>query len=151
MAIMYITGALALLIYTAVMAKKKGSMPDSLSETAYIGKSRMFTFMIATCATLMTPILAIAGVYDSILSMLFLLGMYMVASSPHYKRYDRLLHYGGGMLAGLATQLIVFAHNPLLLTAWVIVPLWALLRGKEKIVFIAELICYMTISISLIF
>lgn len=81
-----IIGSLLLMVYTILMAKKKGCPLCSLSETAYIVKSpNVFTFVIVMGAFLMTPQMIVnTSGWVGFLGIVFLFGMMMVGASPHF-------------------------------------------------------------------
>ena len=78
-------------------------------------------------------------------------GLLMVAASPCYRTENKVLHYVGGYLFGLARQVVVALVMPWLLILWVLLPLVFIRKSwKENATFIAEGICYITLVGSLI-
>ena len=78
-------------------------------------------------------------------------GLLMVAASPCYRTENKVLHYVGGYLFGLASQVVVALLIPWLLILWVLFPLVFIRKDwKENATFIAEAICYLTLVVSLI-
>lgn len=127
------------LIYTAIKAKE---IPDSISDTAYVVKyTNTFTIFILLLAALFVPsILEKSAENTQFLAALTGAGLLGVAATPNYKTEGKLAHYGGGILSGVASQLLIYLNNPTPLYSWVLFPILALL-SKENSVFWAEIIC----------
>ena len=78
-------------------------------------------------------------------------GLLMVAASPYYRTENKVLHYVGGYLFGMASQIVVALLIPWLLISWILFPLVFIHKSwKENATFIAEGICYITLVGSLI-
>lgn len=135
-----------LLIYIAT--RKKGSLPVSISEIAYILPSWIFTawmaivgmaavyFMLCECSKEIEP-----------LAFLTATGLFMVAASPYYKVEAGGVHNVGGWMAAIFSQIFVAIDCPYLLFGWLaFIPF----IKSEKRTFFAEVICGLILLLSLV-
>ena len=138
---------LSYLIYSAVKAKE---IPDSVSDTAYIGDSKVFTAALGGTAALLSPtLLEVAPEGFKWAAFTTIMGLFMAALTPEYKTKDSIIHYTGGISAGISSQLLVALNNPSLLYTWSIFPvLWII--NKKNSVFWAEMICLITTSMTIL-
>lgn len=145
-----ITTALAATLvaaYLTYMSIKAKEIPDSISETAYIADNQwvftigILSFIVLTWASLVQK----CSPDTEYLAFLTAAGLTSVALSPDYKTKHKIMHYGGGILALIASQLLIYLNGAAnLLYTWLLYPL-TLLFSRENWVFWAEIICVITI------
>lgn len=145
-----VTTALAAIlaaIYLTYMTCKAKEIPDSISETAYIADNQgVFTACITSFLILITGSLIQKCSPDTqFLAFLTAAGLTSVAFSPDYKTNHKIMHYGGGILSLVASQLmLIFNNSSNLLYTWGFYPL-LLATNPKNWVFWAEIICMITI------
>lgn len=135
-----------LIIYLAT--RKKGSLPDSISEIAYILPSWVFTVWMA--------IVGMCAVYSTadklpddwqFVPMFIGLGLFLVAASPYYRSEAVDVHYIGGWMAAIFSMVFVAIDCPWALLGWLaFVPF----VKYSKRVLVAEIICGLILLISLV-
>jgi hypothetical protein len=70
--------------------------------------------------------------------------------SPNYKNEQQIMHYGGGILALISSQLMIILNDSAnLLYTWLFYPI-TFLRTTKNWVFWAEIICTITIFLFLL-
>ena len=134
-----------------VAAKKAKELPDSVSSFSYyVGDVRFSLWATMTAAILLFSSLHALPPKHAYMQMMSV-GLLMVAASPCYRTENKVLHYVGGYLFGLASQIVVALLIPWLLLLWALFPLVFTRKSwKENATFIAEGICYITLVGSLI-
>lgn len=142
-----IIGSLLLMVYTILMAKKKGCPPCSLSDTAYIVKSpNVFTFVIVMGSFLMTPQMIVnTSGWVGFLGIVFLFGMMMVGASPHYRTVGKALHMIGAFMAAISSQLLIGLTDYRFLVFWVIYGIIYLIIRKRSVLW-EEGVCFIIIT-----
>ena len=135
-----------------VAAKKAKELPDSVSSFSYyVGDVRFSLWATMTAAILLSSSLHVLPPKHAYIAGLLSVGLLMVAASPCYRTENKVLHYVGGYLFGLASQVVVALVMPWLLILWILFPLVFIHKSwKENATFIAEGICYVTLIVSLI-
>lgn len=135
-----------------VAAKKAKELPDSVSSFSYyVGDVRFSLWTTTMAAVLLFTSLHALPPKQGYIAGLMSVGLLMVAASPCYRTENKVLHYIGGYLFGLASQIVVALLIPWLLMLWVLFPLVFIRNSwKENATFIAEGICYLTLVVSLI-
>ncbi len=135
-----------------VAAKKAKELPDSVSSFSYyVGDVRFSLWATMTAAILLSSSLHALPPKHAYIAGLLSVGLLMVAASPCYRTENKVLHYVGGYLFGLASQVVVALVMPWLLILWILFPLVFIHKSwKENATFIAEGICYVTLIVSLI-
>jgi len=135
------------MIYLTYMTYKAKQIPDSISETAYIAnkKSTFTVAVMAFIALLWASLVQKCTTDTEYLAFLTAAGLVAVAHSPNYKNEHKIMHYGGGILSLIASQLIIYLNNSSdLLYTWGFFPLLTATSPKNW-VFWAEIICLTTI------
>jgi hypothetical protein len=135
-----------------VAAKKAKELPDSVSSFSYyVGDVRFSLWATMTAAILLFSSLHALPPKHAYIAGMMSVGLLMVAASPCYRTENKVLHYVGGYLFGLASQIVVALLITWLLILWVLFPLVFIRKNwKENATFIAEGICYTTLVGSLI-
>ena len=135
-----------------VAAKKARELPESVSSFSYyVGDVRFSLWATAISILLLSPALNVLPKSQSFLGALMSVGLLMVAASPCYRTENKVLHYVGGYLFGLASQVVVALVMPWLLVLWTLFPFVFIRKAwRENATFIAEAICYLTLVVSLI-
>lgn len=119
--------ALAVVVYAVV---KKGSLPESISEIAYIIPHWGFTVWIACVGILVMP-----GMMEHLdenwqwVGFMSVVGLFCVAASSYYKTESKILHYVGGCLCAICATIVTYIIKPYCLLLWMIYP--ALTRNKS--------------------
>ena len=140
--------SLSLALFASVMAfaaRRKGAMPDSVSEVAYIIPKWAFTAWVALVGVLLMPALM-----ESLpegrqwLGFLVVASAFCVAASPYYKTESRVLHYGGGVLCAIVSSVVVAMLDPWWLLAWVSIPL----APRSRMFVCAEIMIYLQLILS---
>ena len=135
-----------------VAANKAKELPDSVSSFSYYVGDVRFSLW----ATMMAAILLFSSLHallpkHAYIAGLMSVGLLMVAASPCYRTENKILHYIGGYLFGLASQVVVALVMPWLLVPWTLFPFVFIHRAwRENATFIAEAICYLTLVVCLI-
>ena len=142
-----VIGSLLLMVYTILMAKKKGYPLCSLSETAYIVKSpNVFTFVIVMGAFLVTPQMIVnTSGWVGFFGIVFLFGMMMVGASPHYRTIGKALHMVGAFTAAISSQLLIGITDYRFLVFWLIYGIIYLIRRKRSVLW-EEGVCFAIIT-----
>lgn len=148
-----VTTILAVTLAVAVLAYatwKKGSLPDAVSEVAYIIPHTAFSIWIAVVGMLLMP-----GMMESLndnvqfVGFLSVVGLLCVASSAYYKTEAKRLHYIGGCLCALCATVAVTFIQPLNLLLWIAyIPF--LVWHRAYWVFWAEVIVFTTLVLAII-
>lgn len=161
MLICLILAAIVFAVTTIWASVKEKECPDSISSYSYyIGFTEFSLWSIATAALLMAPLMSVLFSYNNyswVAGVCTLFGLLMVGISPKYRTETKVIHYGGGYLCGIASQVVVGFLFPWLLSAWSIFVAFFLLahfypkcKGwKENATFVSEVICFSTLFISL--
>lgn len=141
--------SLSLTLFASVMAlsaRRKGTMPDSVSEVAYIFPKWVFTVWIAFVAMLLMPKLMASLPEDrQWLGFLVAASAFCVAASPYYKTENKVLHYGGGVLCAIIALMVVTILHP-----WVLLSLVAVLFAPKKQMFVcSEIMVYLQLFLAL--
>ena len=134
---------LYLLIYILYSIFKNGKIINSLSQTAYIIQSKQifcFTFWLVGII-LVYPLSQISIP----ISLLFTIGIFGVGLTPFYRTNGKWLHYGGGILSGITSQLLVYLVNPYLLIPWIPYIFYYVFYPDDNTTFWAEIICFINI------
>lgn len=121
--ILGVLSALTLAIYTAIMIKKTGNIPYSISETYYrLEHKKWFGFcMILTAALFMGSALEQASGMGRIFVMIASVGMIVIGLSPNFKeKTDFVLHLLGSIAVLIGTQLWTSSVLPWLIMLWLL-------------------------------
>lgn len=135
-----------------VAAKKAKELPDSVSSFSYyVGDVRFSLWVTMTAAIFLFSSLHALPPKHAYIAGLMSVGLLIVAATPYYRTENKVLHYVGGYLFGLASQVVVALLTPWILISWVLFSLIFIRKSwKENNTFIAEGICYITLVVSLI-
>lgn len=147
-----IIATIASLAFAIVAAVKAKECPDSVSSLSYIVGSQPFSaWACFTAICLLYPTAYALGIKLSWLAMLQSMGLILVAASPLYRTENKVIHYIGGYLFGVVSQVVVTLLAPYMLIAWIGFPLVFLQKGwRENATFVSEAICFGTLIITLI-
>ena len=144
-----IAAAVAVLyLLHAVITHNNGKIPQSISETSYLTLAHkgLFSAIMGVESALLLPTLLDKSAENTqFLGFLSIIGLLMVAASPYYKTENRLMHYLGGIVAGIGSQLLIALNNPIILSSWALFPLTLLNNKGKNSVFWAEIICLLNI------
>lgn len=112
--------AIAVVVYASI---KKGSVPESISEIAYIIPHWAFSMWIAFVGILVMP-----GMMEHLdenwqwVGFMSVVGLFCVAASAYYKTESKILHYIGGCLCALCATVATAIIEPYLLLGWIVYP-----------------------------
>lgn len=126
-------------------------IPESISETYYLGGGIMFTITM-----LIVSLLTMIGLLDlsegsnwQFLSFITSAGILFVGAAPQFKEdFISKVHYGGALSLMVGSQLwVVFLSNPYILLIWVTALIWGWL--KQWLLFL-ELTCIISLYLGTI-
>ena len=139
--------------YAIVNMRKANEGPDSVSSFSYISGVKGFVlWAIITSALLGYSVVDVLPEHLGWLSFALAGGLLSVGASPLYRSENKVIHYFGGYLFGVVSQVIVFILNPYWLLLWVFFPLVFVRKGwRENATFISELICFVNLTDCLLF
>ena len=135
---------IAYLIYCTI---KNGKMLESFSQTAYVINKYQFLLTFWIIGFIM--FYYISQIYI-VLAILFTLGICLVGMSPCYHVINKYLHWFGGILSGVSSQIFVGLINPWLFLAWIPLVIYAIFNKKDDKIFWAEVICMVTLMLVLL-
>lgn len=152
MMILLILVGVVSVLFAVIAAREAKELPDSVSSFSYIVGTKPFTaWAVLTAICLLYPTINAVGERFSWIAFLQSAGLLMVAASPLYKSENKVLHYVGGYLFGIMTQVVVAMINPWWLFAWVLFPTVYLKKDwHENATFASEAICFGTLIAVLI-
>ena len=131
------------IVYIVYATFKNGKILQSLSYTAYIVQDKRwfcFTFWLVGLG-LVYPL----SLVSVPLSILFVLGCFGVGLTPFYRTTGKWLHYGGGIISGITSQLLVYLVNPYLLIPWIPYLFYLIFYPDNNTPFWAEIICFINV------
>lgn len=135
-------------ILHAIIEHNEGKIPQSISETSYLTLKHkgLFSAVMGVESALLLPTLLDKSTENTqFLGFASIVGLLAVAASPYYKTHNRVMHYVGGILAGVASQALIALNNPAILFSWALFPLTLLNEKGKNSVFWAEIICMLNI------
>ena len=135
-------------IYLLFSIIKYKQIPESISDTFYLGNKWWFTFTMFVLGFLICAILIpITSEMYQFTIFLTGAGLLFVGAAPHFKdKSEKKVHFGGAFIFGLASQIWSSLYcSPWLLLTWLfLIPLW---KTKQKTFWI-ELICIINIILA---
>lgn len=115
--------AIAVVVYASI---KKGSVPESISEIAYIIPHWAFSMWIAFVGILVMPsMMEHLDENWQWVGFMSVVGLFCVAASAYYKTESKILHYVGGCLCAICATIVTVIINPVYLLGWMIYPAFA--------------------------
>lgn len=142
-----ISSAIAILAF-----KKAKEVPDSVSSFSYLLGPTTFTlWVISLVALLLFPAIFAIPKCDWI-AFVMCSGLILVGASPYYRSENKVIHYLGGYLFGIASQvLVVLSGFPYSVILWLLFPIvFAKKTWRENATSVSEAICFFSLVISLI-
>lgn len=140
------------LVMLIISYRKAHELPNSVSMFSYYSGKNLFSYwMLFNALMLIYPTSYVLGADKTYIAWIQSSGLILVAVSPDFKHELRVMHYVGGYLFGIVSQVIVFMTNPILFIGWVFMILPLLKKswiGNNTIV--AEIICLFTLIVSLL-
>lgn len=135
-------------IYLLFSIIKYKQIPESISDTFYLGNKQWFTFTMVVlgflvCATLIPVTLEL---YQFTI-FLTGAGLLFVGAAPHFKdEFEKKIHFGGAFIFGLFSQIwaSLYCSPWLLLTQLFLIPLW---KTNQRTFWI-EFICIINIILA---
>lgn len=137
-----------LVVYIIYSCLRYKCIPNSISDTFYLGNKWAFTFVIWAISFLTAPALISASSPSySFLAFFTVAGLLFVGAAPHFKEHnERAIHVAGACIFGFFGQIWAFIHfSPQLLLTWVISS--PLLATKQKTFWI-EIICIINLVLA---
>lgn len=151
MIILLILSVLLSVPVTLLAIRKAKELPDSVSSFSYyIGDIRFSLWIAALASLLLFPMLHALPTSLAFVGGLVSAGLLMVAASPYYRTEGKVIHYFGGYLFGVASQVVVAILEPWLLCIWTIFPfVFIKHEWRENATFISEAICVLLLVTSI--
>lgn len=122
-------------------------IPESVSDTFYLGTKYLFTFaMWAIAFTLLIPALDITPEPYKIIAFLIGAGLTFVGAAPYFKDdQEKYIHFGGALTFGFASQIwCALMFSPWILLDWIlIIPF---IKSKKRTFWI-EVLCVINLLI----
>ena len=135
-------------IYLLFSIIKYKQIPESISDTFYLGNKWWFTFTMVVLGFLVCAILIpITSELYQFTAFLTGTGLLLVGAAPHIKDIsERKVHFRGALIFGLMSQILASLYcSPWLLLTWIfLIPLW---KTKQRI-FWMEFICIINIILA---
>lgn len=127
-----VAGLAVLAGYVWAVAEKYG-IPASVSDTYYaLEHPKVFTACMAGAAFLTLPAaLEASGEASRFLIFLSVAGMMMTGLFPHFKTYEKGLHYTGAGMLFACSQAWVCANAPSALLLWIPLLAWLAVQVKR--------------------
>ena len=118
------TTVLALLVAGVVVilaTRKKGFVPDSVSEIGYIIPHWAFSLWIAIVGMLLLPdMMEVLPDRLRFIGFLSVVGLFCVAASSYYRTEWAPLHYIGGVMCAVCSTIVTAVTEPMLLIMWAV-------------------------------
>ena len=76
--------------------------------------------------------------------------MFLVGITPYYKTYGKKLHFFGGYISGISSQILVSIVNPLYLLFWIPYFLYLIFLKDSNSTFWAELVCFINLFLAIL-
>lgn len=151
MIILLILSVLLSIPVTLRAIRKAKELPDSVSSFSYyIGDIRFSLWIASVASLLLFPMLYALPTSLTIVGGLVSAGLLMVAASPYYRTERKVIHYFGGYLFGVASQVVVAILEPWLLCLWTFFPfIFIKHEWRENATFISEAICVLSLVASI--
>ena len=137
-----------MVFYILYCTKKNGKILISFSQTAYVLKNKNIFFITFWLVglVLIFPLSQICTPF----ALIFSLGMFLVGISPYYKTYGKKLHFFGGYISGISSQILVSIVNPLYLLFWIPYFLYLIFLKDSNSTFWAELVCFINLFLAIL-
>lgn len=135
-------------IYLLFSIIKYKQIPESISDTFYLGNKWWFTFTMFVLGFLVcSTLIPITSETYQFTAFLIGAGLLFVGSAPHFKDdSEKKIHFGGALIFGLFSQIwaSLYCSPWLLLTQLFLIPLW---KTKQRTFWI-EFICIINIILA---
>lgn len=145
---MFYIALVIVLIYLIISFIRFKQIPESISNTFYLGNKWWFSAVMIILGFLMTAsLMNVTPEYYQCFAFFTGVGLIFVGTAPHFKEdLEGDVHTGGAAVFGIASQVWASLYcTPWLLLLWVLSPLW--LFTKQK-VFWTEIACIINIIIA---
>ena len=125
---------LMILSYTASMCIKIGGIPNSISDTYYSLKHKLWFLatMWVTAGSLMPAILEMSKPNTGFLSFIACLGMALVGAAPNFKKDERKVHLAGAYLCIIGSQIWVAVNTWYFLSLWLILAAYTIIKVVKQ-------------------
>lgn len=131
---------------------KNGRTPISVSSIAYIFPKGAFSTVMAIYMLLTTPrtFEALPPGWEFV-GFLCFAGVLLVAASPYFRSEWRVMHYAGGIIYGILSQVIVAMICPWLLLGWLPLAAYLIYRPRtDTWALWAEITTGLTLALALL-
>ena len=131
---------------------KNGRTPISVSSIAYIFPKGAFSTVMAIYMLLTTPrtFEALPPGWEFV-GFLCFAGVLLVAASPYFRSEWRVMHYAGGIIYGILSQVIVAMICPYLLLGWLPLAAYLIYRPRtDTWALWAEITTGLTLALALL-
>lgn len=140
-----------LVVYLTYIFYKFKCIPNSISDTFYLGANWLFTVVIGAIGfTTTAALLNVTPELYQFIAFLTGVGLVFVSAAPHFKeRTEGVVHFSGALLFAISSQIwALLFFSPWVLLTWVfIIPV---IKSRSA-TFWAEIICIVNLTIAYIF
>lgn len=152
MKILVILSLLLMTGYITVGWRKSARAPISVSSIAYIFPKGAFSAVMAIYMLLTMPrtFEALPPGWEFV-GFLCFAGVLLVAASPYFRSEWRVMHYAGGIIYGILSQVIVAMICPYLLLGWLPLAAYLIYRPRtDTWALWAEITTGLTLALALL-
>jgi hypothetical protein len=152
---MYITCLLGFLIifsYCAIITIKEKELPNSISQIVYsLDKKWKWTFsavMFIVAFMIVPQLMVVATDKYAWLAFLIVTGILGVGADPLDKNSKNIVHYASAIVMGVASQVLIFLLEPLLLLLWAPYICYTLYEAESlKNMFLGEMVILLSVAL----
>lgn len=145
---MFIAALGILILYLSYVFIRYKCIPDSISDTFYLGTKYGFTFVMWAIGFLtVMSLLPITPIAYQFIAFLLAAGLLLVGAAPHFKEsFEGGVHKAGALLFGFSSQAWAFIYgSPWLLITWILIA--PLIKTRQKVFWI-EIACIINLVIA---
>lgn len=137
-----------LIIYLLYVFITYRCIPDSISDTFYLGTKWGFTALMTILSFIVAPtLLSVTSSYFTCFAFLTAVGLLFVGAAPHFKeRNEKYIHFGGAFTFGISSQIwAAVTYSPWLLCSWALLPLF--IKSQQRTFWI-EILCVINLMLA---
>lgn len=134
--------------YILISILKYKKVPDSISDTFYLGNDWWFTVVMVILGVLICiNLISITSENYQFLSFLIGTSLLFVGAAPHFKEeFERKVHYGSAIVFALTSQIWAsLYYSPLILLTWILSIVW--INTKQR-TFWGEITCIINLALA---
>ena len=145
---MFYIALIIVFIYLLINIIKYKQIPESISDTFYLGSSWLFTLVMIIMGFLVTAsLLPITIIEYQCFAFFTGAGLLFVGAAPYFKdEFQSKVHYGGAFIFALSSQVwSAIYYTPWILLLWILsIFIW---KTKQRI-FWLEMLCIINLTIA---